>query len=120
MNIVIEQSLLYDFYGELLTEKQKEMYEDYFFNDLSLGEIAESAGISRQGVHDTIKRCSKQLQKYEDKLHLVDRFMTSQEVLLTINQELENIIKDEQNNTDNIIDKVIELKSIINNLVENL
>lgn len=74
MEKIVEQSLLYDFYGELLTEHQKKIYEDAIFGDLSLGEIAEEYGISRQGVHDLIKRCNHTLQGYEDKLHLIQRF----------------------------------------------
>ena len=67
--------MLYDFYGELLTEHQKNIYEDVVFNDMSPSEIAREEGISRQGVHDLIKRCDKILRDYEDKLHLVERFM---------------------------------------------
>lgn len=54
MNEILEQALLYDFYGELLTSHQKEIYEQFVLEDLSLSEIAEDAGISRQGVHDLI------------------------------------------------------------------
>ena len=71
MEKIVEQGLLYDYYGELLTEHQKKIYEDAVYQDLSLSEIAEEAGISRQGVHDLIKRCDKILQEYEEKLHLV-------------------------------------------------
>lgn len=74
MEKIFEQALLYDFYGELLTEHQRNIYEDAVFNDMSLSEIAEVQGISRQGVHDLIKRCDKILQDYESKLHLVERF----------------------------------------------
>ena len=55
MEKIVEQTLLYDFYGELLTDHQKEIYEDAVFNDLSLSEIADQQGISRQGVHDLTK-----------------------------------------------------------------
>ena len=72
---IVEQSMLYDFYGELLTEHQKNIYEDVVFNGMSPSEIAREEGISRQGVHDLIKRCDKILRDYEDKLHLVERFM---------------------------------------------
>lgn len=76
MNKILEQALLYDFYGELLTEHQKEVYEQFVLEDLSLSEIAESAGISRQGVHDLIRRCQKSLEGYEEKLHLVEKFLS--------------------------------------------
>ena len=71
MEKFIEEALLYDFYGELLTEHQKLIYEDFVLNDLSLSEIAEDREISRQGVYDIVRRCRKQLQGYEAKLHLV-------------------------------------------------
>lgn len=79
MDKIFEQALLYDFYGELLTEHQRNIYEDVVFNDMSLGEIAAEQGISRQGVHDLIKRCDKILQNYESKLHLVARFSAAKE-----------------------------------------
>lgn len=74
MEKFFEQALLYDFYGELLTPHQQNVYEAAVFNDMSLGEIAQEQGISRQGVHDLIKRCDKILQGYEETLHLVERF----------------------------------------------
>ena len=61
MERIVEQTLLYDFYGELLNEHQRGVYEDAVFNDLSLSEIADEYGISRQGVHDLIKRVSNTL-----------------------------------------------------------
>lgn len=73
---ILEQALLYDFYGELLTDHQKEIYEQFILEDLSLSEIAESEGISRQGVHDMVRRCQKSLEGYESKLHLVGRFLS--------------------------------------------
>lgn len=75
MEQIVEQSLLFDFYGELLTAHQKEIYEAAVFQDMSLGEIATEQGISRQGVHDQLKRCHKILEGYESKLHLLERFL---------------------------------------------
>ncbi|MCR5641654.1 MAG: putative DNA-binding protein [Lachnospiraceae bacterium] len=71
----IRQGYLYDFYGELLNEHQRSIFESYVFEDLSLAEIAEAQGISRQGVHDLIRRCTKTLEDYESRLHLIDKFM---------------------------------------------
>ena len=65
MNEILEQALLFDFYGELLTDHQKEIYGQFIQEDLSLGEIAREAGISRQGVHDLIRRCNQTLSGYE-------------------------------------------------------
>lgn len=84
MEKIYEQTLLYDFYGELLTEHQRQVYEDAVYNDLSLGEIAQEQGISRQGVHDLIRRCDKILQEYESKLHLVERFAQAKEKIARI------------------------------------
>lgn len=74
MEKIARQGMLYDFYGALLTEHQKQIYEDVVFYDMSLSEIAEEQGISRQGVHDLVKRCDKILESYEEKLHLVFKF----------------------------------------------
>ena len=74
MKKIVEQGLLYDFYGELLTEHQREIYEAAVYNDMSLTEIADENGISKQGVHDLIKRCTNTLQGYEDRLHMIRRF----------------------------------------------
>ena len=79
MEKILEQALLYDFYGELLTEHQKRVYEDVVLNDYSLSEIADELGISRQGVHDMVKRCSRLLNGYEEKLHLVEKFVSLKE-----------------------------------------
>jgi len=74
MEKIVKQGLLYDFYGVLLTEHQRQIYEDAVFHDMSLSEIAGDYGISRQGVHDLIKRCDRILEDYESKLHLVEKF----------------------------------------------
>lgn len=74
MEKIVEQGLLYDFYGELLTEHQREVYEAVVYNDMSLTEIADEKGISKQGVHDLIKRCTNTLQNYENRLHMIKRF----------------------------------------------
>ena len=89
MNEILEQSLLFDFYGELLTERQKEIYGQFILEDLSLGEIAKDAGISRQGVHDQIKRCNQTLKGYEDKLHLVEKFMKIRDKVQKIDELLD-------------------------------
>ena len=95
MDEILKQSLLYDFYGELLTDHQKEIYEQFIVEDLSLSEIAKDAGISRQGVHDLIKRCNKILEEYEAKLHLVEKFLSIKEKVHQINELLEESKTDE-------------------------
>ncbi|MCR5717326.1 MAG: DNA-binding protein [Lachnospiraceae bacterium] len=86
MENIVTQGFLYDFYGELLTEHQRSIYEEAVYNDLSLSEIAEAYGISRQGVHDLLKRCDHILANYEEKLHLVAKFMDAKEKIKEINQ----------------------------------
>ena len=95
VNGLLEQALLYDFYGELLTDHQKEVYEQFVLEDLSLSEIAESAGISRQGVHDLIKRCNKLLEGYEAKLHLVEKFLSVKKKVQRIDELLDSDSDDE-------------------------
>lgn len=93
MEKIVEQNLLFDFYGELLTEHQQNVYQDAVFNDMSLSEVADNYGISRQGVHDLLKRCDKTMQEYEDKLHLISRFATVKEKLSKI-QEITDTLED--------------------------
>ena len=81
---ILEQTLLYDFYGELLTEHQKQIYEDVVFGDYSLSEVAEAHRISRQGVHDLRKRCDRILEEYEERMHLVERFVRIREQIKRI------------------------------------
>ncbi len=70
----LEISLLLDFYGDMLTEKQREVIEYYYNDDLSLSEIADNEGITRQGVRDSIKRAEFQLLDMEERLGLARRF----------------------------------------------
>ncbi len=79
MERIVKRTLLYDFYGELLTEHQKRIYEDVVFNDLTISEVAREQGTSRQSVHDMIKRCDKLLEEYEQKLRLLDKFLKTRE-----------------------------------------
>ena len=89
MDKIYEETLLYDFYGELLTKRQKEIYEEAVLNDCSLGEIAEEYGISRQGVHDNLKRTGKTLREYEEKLGLIRRFLSLKEKVEIIRDRTE-------------------------------
>ena len=73
----IDLILLYDYYGDLLTDRQKECFEMRYYQDLSLGEIGEELGISRQGVHDNIVRAEAHLQKMEAKTGCVRRYLQS-------------------------------------------
>ncbi len=80
----LQISFLLDFYGEMLTEKQREMIEFYYNEDLSLAEIADNQGITRQGVRDSIKRAETQLLEMEERLGLAKRFHEMREGLSQI------------------------------------
>ena len=86
MEKIVEQGLLYDFYGELLTKHQRKIYEGIVYDNLSLGEIAQEEGISRQAVHDIVKRCDRALQGYEEKLRLVAKFESIKDKISRINR----------------------------------
>jgi hypothetical protein len=110
VNEILEQTLLFDFYGELLTEHQKEIYEQFILEDLSLGEIAKEAGISRQGVHDLVKRCDQTLKGYEEKLHLVEKFMAIKDKVRQIDDLLEGY---DGNHTAEIMQEIHKLSGEI-------
>ena len=116
MKEILEQTLLYDFYGELLTDHQKEIYEQFVLEDLSLSEIAEQAGISRQGVHDLGKRCQKTLEGYEAKLHLVEKFLAVKEKVAQIDKVLEEW-EQEKEKPKEIIER---LRSISSEIIEEM
>ena len=86
MEKIVAQGLLYDFYGELLTDHQKKIYEDFVYHDLSLSEIAEEYQISRQAAFDLIKRCDQTLQGYEEKLKLITRFTKIKDKVKELNE----------------------------------
>ncbi|TCS74258.1 hypothetical protein EDD59_14122 [Muricomes intestini] len=116
MNEILEQALLYDFYGELLTDHQKEIYEQFMLEDFSLSEIAQGEGISRQGVHDLVRRCQKILEGYEAKLHLVEKFLSVKEKVREINEALDAY---EKEGTD-INTMVGEIRQISHTIIEEL
>ena len=87
MEKFVRQTLLFDFYGELLTVHQQRIYEDVVCNDMSCSEVAAEQGVSRQGIHDLVKRCNRQLEEYEEKLHLVQKFLDIQNKVRLIREE---------------------------------
>ena len=79
MEKIVERTLMYDFYGDLLTPRQREIYESVVLEDYSLSEVADDQGVSRQSVHDMIRRCDHLLDGYEERLHLVEKFLQIRE-----------------------------------------
>lgn len=87
----LEISLLFDFYGDMLTDKQRDVVELYYNDDLSLSEIAENEGITRQGVRDSIKRAEGQLLDMEARLGLARRFRDMRDGLEAIRAAAKDI-----------------------------
>lgn len=106
----LEQAYLYDFYGELLNDRQRKIYEDFIFNDLSLGEIAQEEGISRQGVHDMVRRCTKTLEGYEDRLHLVQKFLSAKKRVAEIHALSRQF---RENRDESLLDGIEQLSNAI-------
>ncbi len=109
---VVRLSMLYDFYGQLLGEHNKQIFEDYILNDLSLGEIAKNTGMTRQGVYDTIKRCSMKLTEYEEKLHIAERFEQTKQM---VNQIKELSLQIKQTGLNDKIDEISRISDEILN-----
>ena len=87
-----EVSLLFDFYGEMLTKRQQEVIRLYHEENFSLTEIAEELEISRQAVHDTLKKAEKALRSYEERLGLVERLENSRKVIETTDKTIEKLM----------------------------
>ncbi|MCQ2566238.1 MAG: YlxM family DNA-binding protein [Clostridia bacterium] len=97
---IAEISLLYDFYGGLLTEKQSEFLRLYFEENYTLAEIAEDNGLSRQGVYDAVAKAQKKLQSFEEKLGLVARFRESEQVIAEIDSEISSLADEYKDNAE--------------------
>ena len=93
LDLIVNRDLLFDFYGELLTEHQKRIFTEVVFDDYSISEVARDEGISRQGVHDLIRRCNKILEEYEAKLHLVAKFVKIREMVGEIQSQADEYME---------------------------
>ena len=117
MDDVLKSTLLYDFYGELLTEKQKNVFECYHLNDFSLTEIAQELNISRQAVRDLLKRTETILEGYEGKLKLVEKFEMQKSMVREIKSLAEDIEKTE--NIDKVtVGKIEQIKKIADEILD--
>ena len=85
---------LYDLYGGLLTEKQQEYFEDYYFNNLSLAEIAENNDTSRNAIHKQIKDTENKLLAYEDKLRLCEKYQELKEIIKDLDEDIKEQIEE--------------------------
>lgn len=103
---------LFDFYGELLSDRQKNMFDLYYNEDLSLAEIAEQVGITRQGVRDTVKKVEEQLLSFEDKLGLATRFREISKKCDLVTKKLEKIKDSHSELTEEIEILTDEIRNI--------
>lgn len=94
MDDIVYLSELYDYYGELLTEKQQEYFEDYYFNNLTLAEIAENNNISRNAIHKQIKDALNKLEIFEEKLQLLEKRKQIQEIIKNLDDKLKEKIEE--------------------------
>lgn len=118
---ITQASLLYDFYGQLLSKRQREVMELYHEENLTLAEIADEFGISRQGVHDALKNAEKSLDQYEKKLGLVAKFQKSNDAVHEIDTIIDGAIEALQSSepdTADVIEDLKKVKDIIDNLEE--
>lgn len=105
-------NLLYDFYGQLLTDRQKSFIELYYGHDLSLGEIAGEYGVTRQAVHDALQRADRLLADYEAKLGLVAKFLAQRDKLLEAGALLDQYRADGQE------DRIWRVREMIKEIIE--
>ena len=114
---IVQIALLFDFYGQLLTDKQTDIVDMYYNNDLSLGEISEQQGISRQGVYDSLKRAEKTLYEFEEKLGLVKRFLKQKESLKKIIEMLDELTNNEELDREDLKGKLTDIKEHISKII---
>lgn len=114
---ITEASLLYDFYGQLLTKRKQEVMELYHEENLSLAEIADEFGISRAAVHDSLKSAEKSLAEYEEKLGLVTKFVATGQAISRIDAMIDSLAEQYTSNTE-LVERLTEIKTVINSLEE--
>ena len=112
-----EISMLYDFYGELLTPRQKSIMQYYYEDNYSLGEIADETGVSRQAVYDAVRKAEKSLHSYEEKLGLVKRFIQTEADIERAEEMIDEII-DQYQDDGVIVEKLVSVKNILGKLEE--
>ena len=115
MKKTIDTTILLDIYGQMLTKKQFNILNDYYNNDLSLTEIAENEGITRQAVNDNIKKGEQKLYTIESKLNIMKKTFEKQEKIDILLANLKNTTK---RTTDKEIDSIVnQIKKELNYLV---
>jgi len=117
----IEIGMLYDFYGELLTDRQNQVLQYYYEENYSLSEIAEELSVSRQAVHDTIHKAERSLRNYEEKLGIVERFMQTESDIEKAGRAIDQMIEQVRAGSvagDEMLSKLTEIGSLLRRLEE--
>ena len=111
MERFVHQTMLFDFYGMLLTDHQRAVYEDVVCNDIGCSEVADREGVSRQSIHELVRKCDRAMEGYEEKLHLVERYLTVREQLRGLKQQIADMAPS---------GKTSELEAICDRILEEL
>ena len=117
---IVEVGILFDFYGKLLSRNQYTIVELYYIHDLSLSEIGEELGITRQGVYDTLKRAENNLYGFENNLGLVEKFKNVSNEVNNILKYVKIIVKEAENlNNEDIISNAEAIKALAEKIIED-
>lgn len=123
MESIVRQGILYDFYGDLLSERQRRVYEEHVYHDLTLSEIASEYAISRQAAHDLVRRIDRKLENYEERLGLVARFRRIQEKAWALKEmclQIEERGSASEKDSTSEKDSAKELTSAVNKLIDEI
>ena len=107
MEDFVRKAMLFDCYGELLNEHQRRIYSAVVFEDIGYSETAIQEGISRQGVHDLIRRCDRQLEKYEEKLHVLEKLVTARDIIRQLRLDIKDGSLREADSRANELEKLL-------------
>ncbi len=108
----MRQTLLFDFYGDLLTEHQREVYEDVVCNDTSFSELAAREGVSRQSIHELVHKCDRLMENYEKKLHMMEQFLWLKKMIQQI--------RDDASSEEDLPEQMSRIRSLCDQILEDL
>ena len=119
LDTIAQASLLYDFYGALLTDKQREVMELYHEENYSIVEIADELGVTKQAIHENLRKSEKILRSYEEKLGLMKSLLETRELIEAIDKKIDALIrKAQESGRDEAEEGLKEIRDMISNLEE--
>ena len=119
LDTIAQASLLYDFYGALLTDKQREVMELYHEENYSIAEIADELGVTKQAIHENLRKSEKILRSYEEKLGLMKSLLETRELIEAIDKKIDVLIrKAQESGRDEAEEGLKEIRDMISNLEE--